>query len=293
MGAARNNESADEVRTELPEDLGEVSDFFRAIGKQIKLLRERAGMTQKELAEQVGYGEHLIGAVERGTRTPQPELLVATDKLLDAGGLLAVTTDDVMNARAKARLRHPAWFRDYAALEVVSIETHNFATLDIPGLLQTEEHARAVYAMRQPPLSEEVIELRVAARMARQEVLTRWPRGLFSWVIDESVLRRPLGGWEVHATQLRRLLEVGRSRGMVVQVLPLNRAEHAGMGGPFILITPKGRPQHGYIEVQTSSRLITDLNEVQIMNARYSILRAQAYSPEESLALIEKILGER
>ncbi|MFJ9605168.1 Scr1 family TA system antitoxin-like transcriptional regulator [Kitasatospora sp. NPDC101176] len=292
MGAARNNESADEVRTELPEDLGEVSDFFRAIGKQIKLLRERAGMTQKELAERVGYGEHLIGAVERGTRTPQPELLVATDKLLDAGGLLAVTTDDVMNARAKARLRHPAWFRDYAALEVVSIETHNFATLDIPGLLQTEEHARAVYAMRQPPLSEEVIELRVAARMARQEVLTRWPRGLFSWVIDESVLRRPLGGWEVHATQLRRLLEVGRSRGMVVQVLPLNRAEHAGMGGPFILITPKGRPQHGYIEVQTSSRLITDLNEVQIMNARYSILRAQAYSPEESLALIEKILGE-
>ncbi|MET9182772.1 helix-turn-helix transcriptional regulator [Kitasatospora aureofaciens] len=293
MGAARKSESGEEIRTELPEDLGEVSDFFRAIGKQIKLLRERAGLTQKELGELVGYGERLISSVERGVRTPQPELLVALDKLLNAGGLLAIAADDVRRARAKARLRHPAWFRDYVLLEVDSIESHNFATLGIPGLLQTEEHARAIFAMRQPPLSEEVIEMRVAARMARQEVLTRWPRGMFSWVICESVLRRPLGGWEVHEAQLRHLLEVGRMRGMVIQVLPLDRTEHAGMGGPFILITPKGRPQQGYIEVQTSSRLITDPDEVQIMNARYNILRAQAYSPEESLALIEKILGER
>jgi transcriptional regulator with XRE-family HTH domain len=293
MGAARNSESGDDVRTELPEDLTEVSDFFRAIGKQIKLLREQAGLTRKEVGERVGYGEHLISAVERGVRTPQPELLVAVDKLLNAGGLLAVAKDDVVSARAKARMRHPAWFRGYAALEPDSIETHNFATLGIPGLLQTEAHARAIFAMRQPPLSDDVIETRVAARMARQEVLTRWPRGIFSWVIDESVLRRPLGGWDVHVAQLRRLLEVGRMRGMVIQVLPLDRADHAGMGGPFILITPKGRPQQGYIEVQTSSRLITDPDEVQIMNARYNILRAQAHGPEESLALIEKILGER
>ncbi|WP_033331482.1 MULTISPECIES: helix-turn-helix domain-containing protein [Streptomyces] len=292
MGAARNSESG-EGRTELPEDLTEVSDFFRAIGKQIRLLREQAGLSRKELGERVGYGEHLISAVERGVRTPQPELLVAVDKVLNAGGLLAVAKDDVVSARAKAKVRHPAWFRGYAALEVDSIEMHDLATLDIPGLLQTEAHARAVYAMRQPPLSEEVIEMRVASRMARQEVLTRWPRGMFSWVIDESVLRRPLGGWDVHAAQLRHLLEVGRMRGMVIQVLPLDRTEHAGMGGPFILITPKGQPQHAYIEVQTSSRLISDPDEVRIMNARYNILRAQALGPEESLALIEKILGER
>ncbi|GHF35336.1 transcriptional regulator [Kitasatospora xanthocidica] len=292
MGTARNSESG-EARMERPEDLTEASDFFRTLGKQIKLLREQAGLSRRELGERIGYGEHLISAVERGVRTPQPELLVGADNALSAGGLLAVAQDDVVSARAKARVRHPAWFRGYAALEVDSIEMHDLATLDIPGLLQTEQHARAVYAMRQPPLSEEVIEMRVAARMARQEVLTRWPRGIFSWVIDESVLRRPLGGWDVHADQLRRLLEVGRTRGMVIQVLPLDRTEHAGMGGPFILITPKGRPQHAYIEVQTSSRLISDPDEVRIMNARYNILRAQALGPEESLAFIEKLLGER
>ncbi|MFH9353591.1 multiprotein-bridging factor 1 family protein [Kitasatospora sp. NPDC017646] len=74
MSAVRKSESGEDIRTELPEDLGEVSDFFRAIGKQIKLLRERAGLTRKELGELVGYGERLISSVERGVRTLQPEL---------------------------------------------------------------------------------------------------------------------------------------------------------------------------------------------------------------------------
>ncbi|MFJ7273790.1 Scr1 family TA system antitoxin-like transcriptional regulator [Kitasatospora sp. NPDC098663] len=293
MGAGRNIESNDDIRTELPEDLGEVSDFFRAIGKQIKLFRERAGMTQKELGEHVGYGEHLIGAVERGKRTPQPELLVAVDKLLNAGGVLAITKDDVMSARAKARLRHPAWFRGYVGLEPLAIEIHEYSTLLIPGLLQTEAHARALFGMRQPLLTEEVIEERVAARMARQEILTRWPRAILSWVIEESVLQRPLGGWDVHEEQLHKLLTIGQMRGMAIHVMPLDRSEHPGLGGPFTLITPKGRPQNGYIEAQQSSRLITDQEEVRIMNARYGALRGQSLNLRESLALIEKMLGER
>ncbi|MFE7192277.1 Scr1 family TA system antitoxin-like transcriptional regulator [Kitasatospora sp. NPDC057541] len=286
-------ESGDVVRPQLDEDLSEVSDFLRAVGKQIKLLRERAGLTQKEFAKEVGYTESLIGAVEQGKRTPQRELLEAAERVLDAGGLLLVIADDIEQAKAKARVRHPEWFRGYAGLEAVCEELNDWSMWDFSGLLQTEAHARAVFSMRQPMLSEEVIETRVAARMARQDILTKWPRAMFTWVIDESVLRRPLGGWDVHAEQLSRLLEVGNTRGMVIQVLPLGRTEHAGMGGPFVLITPKGRAQMGYIEVQTSSRLITEQSEVRILNARYSTLRSQAHTPEESLSLIEKILGER
>ncbi|MFB7673612.1 Scr1 family TA system antitoxin-like transcriptional regulator [Kitasatospora purpeofusca] len=293
MAEVRGGGDSGDVRPELEEDLSEVSDFLKAIGKQIKLLRERAGLTQKEFAKQVGYTESLIGAVEQGKRTPQRELLEASERVLDAGGLLIVTSDDIESAKAKARVRHPEWFRGYAGLEAKAEELNNWSMWDFPGLLQTEAHARAVYEMRQPLLSEETIEMRVMARMARQEVLTKWPRAMFSWVIDESVLRRPMGGWEVHAAQLRHLIEVGSTRGMVVQVMPLDRTEHAGMGGPFILITPKGRSQMGYIEVQTSSRLISDQSEVRILNARYSTLRSQAHTPPESLKLIEKILGER
>ncbi|MFB8167257.1 Scr1 family TA system antitoxin-like transcriptional regulator [Kitasatospora purpeofusca] len=293
MAEVRGGGDSGDVRPELEEDLSEVSDFLKAIGKQIKLLRERAGLTQKEFAKKVGYTESLIGAVEQGKRTPQRELLEASERILDAGGLLIVTSDDIESAKAKARVRHPEWFRGYAGLEAEAEELNNWSMWDFPGLLQTEAHARAVYEMRQPLLSEETIEMRVMARMARQEVLTKWPRAMFSWVIDESVLRRPMGGWEVHAAQLRHLIEVGSTRGMVVQVMPLDRTEHAGMGGPFILITPKGRSQMGYIEVQTSSRLISDQSEVRILNARYSTLRSQAHTPPESLKLIEKILGER
>ncbi len=293
MAEVRGGGDSGDVRPELEEDLSEVSDFLRAIGKQIKLLRERAGLTQKEFAKQVGYTESLIGAVEQGKRTPQRELLEASERVLDAGGLLIVTADDIVRAKAKARVRHPEWFRGFAGLEAVCEELNDWSMWDLSGLLQTEAHARAVFSMRQPLLSEDVIEMRVAARMARQEVLTKWPRAMFSWVIDESVLRRPLGGWDVHAEQLRRLLEIGTTRGMVVQVLPLDRTEHAGMGGPFVLITPKGRSQMGYIEIQTSSRLITDQSEVRILNARYGTLRSQAHTPPESLSLIEKILGER
>ncbi|MFJ6619192.1 helix-turn-helix transcriptional regulator [Kitasatospora sp. NPDC091335] len=198
----------------------------------MKLLREQTGLTRKELGERIGYGEQLVSAVERGLRTPQPELLVAVDRELNAGGLLAVARDDVMKARNKARVRHPAWFRGYAELEPVAVEVHEHSTLLIPGLLQTEAHARALYGMRQPLLTEEVIEERVTSRIARQEVLARWPRAIFSWVIDESVLPRPLGGWDVHEEQLHHLLEVGRMRGMAIQVMPLSRSEHAGLGGP-------------------------------------------------------------
>ncbi|MFF2354796.1 Scr1 family TA system antitoxin-like transcriptional regulator [Kitasatospora sp. NPDC058115] len=281
------------ARPQLDEDLSEVSDFLRAVGKQIKLLRERAGLTQKEFAKQVGYTESLIGAVEQGKRTPQRELLEAAERVLDAGGLLLVVADDIEQAKAKARVRHPEWFRGYAGLEGIAEELHCVSLYSVPGLLQTEAHARAVFAMSQPLLSEEVIETRVAARMARQEILTKWPRAVFGWVIDESVLRRPLGGWDIHEEQLRHLLKVGSMRGMVIQVMPLDRTESAGTGGPFILITPKGRQQMAYIEVQTSSRLITAQEEVRVMNARYGTLRAQAHTPQESLSLIEKILGER
>ncbi|WP_326847483.1 DUF5753 domain-containing protein [Streptomyces kaniharaensis] len=163
----------------------------------------------------------------------------------------------------------------------------------MPGLLQTEAHARALYDMRRPWLSVEQIDQWVAARLARQEILSKWPLPLMSWVLDESVLRRPLGGWDVHKEQLRHLLKVGEIRGLELQVMPLDRTENAGMGGPFTLLTPPGRPQIAYVEVQHVNRLITDSSEVRNMAARNGTLRAQALNMRESLALIEMILGER
>ncbi|MFD6861044.1 MULTISPECIES: helix-turn-helix domain-containing protein [Streptomyces] len=271
----------------------EVADLFRALGRQIKVARVRAGMSQKELGDRLGYGEETISSVERGRRTPQPELLVAVDELLECGGLLAAAAEDVERARARRRVRHPEWFRDYARLELEAVELHYYGALSLPGLLQTEGHARAVFTARSPLLDEETIEQRLTARLARREILTRWPPPLVTFTVEESVLQRPIGGRDVHREQLKRLLEVAPLRNVELQVMPTDQPDHPSLGGPFTLLTPKGKPQVGYLEVQNVSRLVTDAEEVRILAARYGSIRAQALTPRESLALIERLLGDR
>lgn len=269
------------------------SDLNRAIGKQVKVLRERGEFTQKELGDRLGYSEDLVSSIERGRRTPQREFLDAADELLSAGGLLKAAIEDVERAKAKARVRHPAWFRDYARLEADAVEINFYNNHDIPGLLQTERRARALYHMRKPLLDEDTIEQRVASRLGRQKILTRWPPPMVTAVIEEAVLRRPLGGWEVHKEQLEQVIKLGQLRSVELQVMPMDRTEHAGMGGPFVLLTPKGKPQVGYTEVQNNTRLATDVEEVRILAARYGSIRAQALTPRESMELMESMLGER
>lgn len=270
----------------------EVADLFRALGRQIKVARVRAGMSQKELGDRLGYGEETISSVERGRRTPQPELLVAVDDLLECGGLLASAAEDVDRARARRRVRHPEWFRDYARLEAEAVQLCYFANQAVPGLFQTKEYARAVFASRQPLFDEETIEQRVTARMARQELMTRWPPPTVSAIIQESVLRQPFGGLDVHREQLERMLKIGDLRHAEIQVMPTTSQDHAGMGGPFTLLTPRGKPQVAYLEVQHISRLITDPDEVRVLAAKYGSIRGQALTPRESLRLIEKMLGD-
>jgi transcriptional regulator with XRE-family HTH domain len=286
---------ADTEREERPEpadDADSAADLFRALGRQVKLLRERAGLTQRELGERLGYGEEQISSLERGRRIPQPEYLVAADELLGAGGLLKVAVEDVVRAKAKARVRHPAWFRDYARMEQDAVELHFFSNQTVPGLLQTEDYARAIFSMRRPLLDDATIEQRVTDRLARQAMFDRWPGPTASFVLEEVILHRPIGGRASQAAQLKQLLRIGRLRNVELQVMPTSREEHPSMGGAFTLVTPKGQAQVAYTEVQGFSRLISDSEDVRVIASRYGILRAQALTPRESLSLIEKMLGE-
>ncbi|KAF0650770.1 MULTISPECIES: helix-turn-helix domain-containing protein [Streptomyces] len=270
----------------------EVADLFRALGRQVKVARERAGLSQKELGDRIGYAEETISSVERARRTPQPELLLAVDRLLDCGGLLASAAEDVERAKTRRRVRHPEWFRDYARLEAEAVGLCYFANQAVPGLFQTPEYARAVFTSRQPFFDEETVEERVAARMQRQELMTRWPPPTICAVVQESILRHPFGGREVQRGQLEQLLRIGLLRHVEIQVMPTASEEHAGMGGPFTLLTPKGRPQVAYLEVQHVSRLVTDPEEVRVLAAKHGSIRGQALTPRESLRLLEKMLGD-
>ncbi|MET7348937.1 helix-turn-helix domain-containing protein [Streptomyces mirabilis] len=280
-------------RPETPAEAEGTTGLFTALGKMLKLLRERAGLTQKEFGQTVGYGPDAISAMERGVRVTRPELLEKADELLDAGGLLKQAIPEVREAMKKARTRHPEWYRSYAGLEAEAVSLYDYSTMGVLGLLQTESYARAVFTQRHPPLDEATIERRVADRLSRQQLFERWPPPECSFVLEQAVLERPIGGPEVHAEQLQQLLRLGRLRNVQLQVMPTGRHEHPSLGGSFTLLIPKGKDQVGYMEIQGYPRLITDREEVRILAARYGIIRAQALNPYESLNLIEKMLEER
>lgn len=264
----------------------EAAAVLKAVGRQIKAWREATGMRQSEFGAAIGYGEEMVSSVERGRRVPQPEFLDKADEVLDAGGKLSAMKKDVTEAR------YPKKVRDLAKLEAEAVELGAYANHNMHGLLQTETYARSLFAMRRPAYTEDEIDRQVAARMARQSVFERVPAPLLTFVQEEVTLRRPIGGKMVLRQQLERLLEVGRLRHVEIQVMPTDREDHAGMGGPLQLLKLQDGKALGHSEGQLHSRLITDPKEVQIVEMRYGMIRAQALTPRESLTLVEKVLGE-
>ncbi|MGA5121972.1 helix-turn-helix domain-containing protein [Streptomyces pseudogriseolus] len=264
----------------------ESAAVLRTVGRVIKMCRERAGLTQAALGAQIGYSEEQVSSVERGRRAPMEEFLDAADRVLDANNLLSALKGDVEKAR------FPKKVRDLAKLEAEAVEICAYANHVVHGLLQTPEYARALYGMRRPPYPDEQVDGLVEARLARQRVFTEQPVPMFSFVLEEVTLRRPLGGRMVLRKQLEHLLEVGRRRNVEIQVLPTDREDHAGLAGALQLLRLKEGLTVGHVEVQLINRLISDPKEIQILEIRYGIIRAQALTPRESLAFIEKVLGE-
>jgi len=162
----------------------------------------------------------------------------------------------------------------------------------VNGLLQTEEYTRALLAMRRPSLDQETVEQRVAARVARQDIFERRPTPLLSFVMDEAVLRHRYGGREVLKGQLEHLLLLGGRRNVELQVMPTDCEDNAGVNGPFTVITRKDGKKYLYVEALHTSTLATEPEQTVLAAARYGIIRSQALSPRESLAFIEKLLGE-
>lgn len=281
-----------EERPERPAEADGTAHLFSALGKQIKVLREHAGLSQRDLGKAAHCGEALISSMERGVRTPQPEFLIRADELLNARGVLAAAVDDVREAQKRSRTRHPEWYRGYAGLEALAVQLYVYTNQSVPGLLQTEAYAHSMFTQWKPLLSEETIEKRVADRLARQQIFDPWPSPTFSFILDESVLLRPIGGRAVHKEQLRKLLRIGRMRTVQLQVMPLDRQEQPSLDSPFTLLTPKKQQQVAYMESHGYPRLITVPEEVRVLAVRYGILQSEALTPRDSLALIEKMLGE-
>ncbi|MER6630596.1 helix-turn-helix transcriptional regulator [Streptomyces sp. NPDC000987] len=277
---------ADEPGWEVdPDDEWGVA-VITTVGRQLRLRREAVGMRAADFATAVGYSEDLVYKIEGGKRIPRPEYLDKADEVLGAGGLLAAMKEDVK------KVRYPKGVRALAALEARAVELGVYVGLSLHGLLQTPDHARALFEAWQPPYAEEEVERMVAARMARKSVFERSPAPALSFVQEEATLRRPVGGARVWRQQLEHLLEVGRLRNVTLQIMPTDSEAHPGLGGKIEVLkfadgTAAGRSDGAY-----NGRPITDPKQLRILELRYATIRAQALTPRESLAFVEQLLGE-
>ncbi|MFG2138865.1 helix-turn-helix transcriptional regulator [Streptomyces sp. NPDC048650] len=278
-------DEADEASWDFgPED--ESRAVAQAVGRQLKLWREEAGMRPAEFGEAMGYGPNLIYKIERGARIPRPEFLDKADGILGAGGKIAAMKEDVKRAR------YPKKVRDLTKWEAEAVEVGWYGSHNLHGLLQTEEYTRALFEMRRPAYSQDHIERLTEARLARRSIFDRSPAPALTFVQEEVTLRRPIGGTMVLRRQLERLLQVGQLRTVEIQVMPTEREDHAGMHGEIEVLKFRDGSAVGRSEGQFTSRVISNPQQLRILELRYGIVRAQALTPRESLAFIEKVLGE-
>lgn len=264
----------------------EGSSSMKMFGAVSRALREAQGSTREQFGAHVGYSASQVAMVERGERMPSLQFIARAGEFLHARVAIDAAAEHL------ERRRYPSWFDDYVEREAEAVSLWSYDTHVIKGLVQTEDYARAVLSARVPVLDDETIEHRVQARLARQSLLTRVPPVSLALVIEEWVLRRPIGGRAVLKGQLERLLELGEKRNISIQVMPTDVEAHAGFNGGWTLLETPKREWVAYVEGQAGGLVIEDREEVSAMFQRFGMIRSQALPPGESAKLIEGLVGE-
>ncbi|MFI1715297.1 helix-turn-helix domain-containing protein [Streptomyces litmocidini] len=256
----------------------------KAFGRLLRFYREQAGVSQEGLGRETGYSKSQVAMIERGQRRPKGRFVEIADPFLGAQGALLEVAEE-LSASGIA-----AWFEDYLEEESKATGIHKYETHLIPGLLQTPDYARAVFESAVPALEDDEVEAGVTARIKRHELYFRKPSPLVTFVLEKSALTKPLGGPDVLRKALEYVRECADLRNVTIQVMPDNRWSHAGLSGSFTLLeTEERRGQLVYVEGQVGRYFLSEQPDVGIVFARYSALRAQALTPEDSARLIEQV----
>ena len=268
-----------------PRELDPSASVAAFFGAELRRYREAADLSQERLGEVIGYSGRLIGLVETARRTPSGDFADRCDAALGTDGTLARLWP-LLN-----RDRFPSWFRGYAELEATATQIRYYEVQVVPGLLQTEEYARAVLSSGPPQVASKVDEY-VAARMDRQRVVDRPSPPLLWAVLDEAVLRRTIGGATVMRAQLAHLVEAAASPFVVLQVLPFSAGPQAGLSGAFTILVFDDGPSAVWTDGPASGQLVHGSDEVADCLTRYDLLRAGSMAPDASTALIRAALEE-
>ena len=272
----------------------------RRLALELRRFREAARLTCEEVAEHLECSISKVSRIETGRVSVSPR---DVRDMLELYGVPAPQRDNLVQLARESRQK--GWwhaysdaieprFATYIGLESAASEIRIYEVTLIPGLLQTEDYARAVIAAGTVDGGPGAVERIVAFRMARQPTVTSDDPPQLWAVLDEAALRRRVGGSGLMRLQLEQLLELGRLPNVAIQVLPFGAGAHPAMGRPFVILAfpERADPDVVYLEDLTSALYVEDVNEVDRYDMFFNHLRATALSFEDSAALITSVIKD-
>jgi transcriptional regulator with XRE-family HTH domain len=262
---------------------------LRVFGAMLRYYRTRAALSQSDLGARVHFSGDLVSKIEMGQRIATEEFTTACDAVpeLNTGGALTELRG-LMHEAIKNRVL-PGWFADWPRKEAQATILRWFEMVVVPGLLQTEDYARALLTDRIGSGADDV-DNKVAARMERQAVLDR-DRPPELWVVmDEAVLRRRVGGPHVMREQINNLTVAARRPNIVIQVIPAAVGVHDGFpGAGFIIADFADTPRVAYQDTAVRGQIIEDADDIAVLMSTWDRLRAETLSRSASLELMEEV----
>jgi transcriptional regulator with XRE-family HTH domain len=271
------------------------------LGAQLRRLREAVDISAEKAGYEIRASRSKISRMETGR---------VGFKLRDIEDLLTLygVLDEKQRAKVTAlasRSREPEWwthyndilpdwFETYLGLESAAVAIRSFETQFVPGLFQTEDYARAVTRLGHKTASAEEIERRVGLRVKRQDLLARRQPPLVWAVMDEAVLRRPMGGAALMRAQFARLAGAARLPNVTLQVVPFARGGHAGASGSFSILRFEERdlPDVVYMEQLTSAVYLDQREDVEHYLEVVDQLSGEALTPADTISFIEQVTRE-
>ncbi|WP_405020176.1 helix-turn-helix transcriptional regulator [Kitasatospora sp. NBC_00070] len=268
-------------------ELDPTESISALFGSELRNRRTEAKLSQEALGEAVGYTGSLIGQIETGRRQPRLEFAQRLDSAFDTSEYFQTLWHHVSGTS-----RFADYFKKFAAYEEEAPEVSDFAALIFPGMYQVEGYMWALYRSADPFASDEEIGEKVANRLARQSRLSTPTKPVLWLLVDEAVLRRPVGGPEVMVAQLSHVVDLCRSRTAQVQVIPSRIGEHAALEGAMTLMTLADGSAVAYVESPHTGQLVEDPVVVSKMRRTMDLARSLALTPMASLDLINATIEE-
>lgn len=269
----------------MAKEIDPTSSMAALFGSRVRRLRLAAGLTQTE----VGRRTHVVGSritqVERALGAkPTWELAQALNEVLESDDLLIDLWPYVY------REAFPDWSQKFMELSARAVGLWQYAAHVVPGLLQTEDYARALLGVYPEHADTEKLEQRLTARMKRQRRIVGPDRPGLWVVLDEAVLMRPVGGPVVMRAQLRRILDAVHRRQAIVQVLPFAQGAHGSLGGSLTLLKMPDATEVAYKEGSEYGYLLEEPTDVRREAVTYDQLRAASLPPDMSTDVIRSVL---